>query len=367
MYHGPPDVLLWIDRIKREQGNAMLARIVAGCSAVLIATSGVCAAAAAPAIRVRSIPPANATYTTIDYPGASWTNAYGVNRSGPLLRPVEVVGAFGDIRGTHGFLRSGRTFTELDVPLPYAYATEAFGINGRHQIVGTYVDAVSGNTCDFKYDRGTYTTLGLGSCRTSSMLAPGFQPQGITGAGEIAGEHYVDNGQNGVRLAGFFATGAGLQGSAYRLPGDIQAGLFGINSAHRLVGFSADANQGLHGMVFSGPSATGTQLDVPFTSQGTVARGVNDAGLITGSYGVDYTISDGPYGVYARMYGAHGFVDDGGVFRRLDYPGASRTVANGINNLDPMLVGRYDVVGTYLVGSAEHGYLASISPAAASA
>ena len=51
------------------------------------------------------------TFSSIDYPGATLTIAYGVNRSG------EIVGTYNDVSNvTHGFLLSGGTFTTVDYP-----------------------------------------------------------------------------------------------------------------------------------------------------------------------------------------------------------------------------------------------------------
>jgi probable HAF family extracellular repeat protein len=73
-------------------------------------------------------------FTTLDVPGATRTDALGINAAG------QIVGLFGDATGSHSFLTSdGVTFTTLDVP--GATATDAWGINDRGQIVGTFSDA----------------------------------------------------------------------------------------------------------------------------------------------------------------------------------------------------------------------------------
>src|SRR5437773_4169144 len=51
------------------------------------------------------------TFTTIDVPGATLTNAIGINAHG------QIVGAFTDAGGAfHGFLLDGGTFTPADPP-----------------------------------------------------------------------------------------------------------------------------------------------------------------------------------------------------------------------------------------------------------
>src|SRR6266511_4301570 len=81
-------------------------------------------------------------FTTIDVPGASSTEAFGINPEG------NVVGVYSNATGTHGFLLRRRerdddgdndTFTTIDVP--GASVTEAFGINPEGNVVGLYRNA----------------------------------------------------------------------------------------------------------------------------------------------------------------------------------------------------------------------------------
>jgi hypothetical protein len=75
------------------------------------------------------------TFITIDVPGATSTEASGINE------PSQIVGDYLDAGGAeHGFaLVRGPTFITIDVP--GATSTEASGINARGQIVGNYTDA----------------------------------------------------------------------------------------------------------------------------------------------------------------------------------------------------------------------------------
>ena len=77
------------------------------------------------------------TFTTLDVPGATSTEAFGINRHG------QIVGFYADSSGVgHGFLLDpAGTFTTLDVP--GATFTVAIGINGHGRIVGYYIDANS--------------------------------------------------------------------------------------------------------------------------------------------------------------------------------------------------------------------------------
>ncbi len=82
--------------------------------------------------------------TTLDYPGATFTQALGLNNDG------QVVGDYIDASGyTHGFLYDigTGTYTEINDPLGMD-TTTINGINDSDALVGFYVDA-AGNTDGF--------------------------------------------------------------------------------------------------------------------------------------------------------------------------------------------------------------------------
>jgi hypothetical protein len=57
-------------------------------------------------------------------------------------------------------------------------------------------------------------------------------------------------------------------------------------------------------------------------------------------------------GFYSDSTGQHGFLYDGGVFTPIDVPGASQTLAIGINP-------RGQIVGFYSDSTGQHGFLAT--------
>jgi uncharacterized membrane protein len=77
-------------------------------------------------------------FTAINYPGpgVTYTAAYDINNSG------QVVGAYNDAMGTHGYLLTNSDYITIDYP--GATLTIANGINDKGQIVGWYKD-VSGS------------------------------------------------------------------------------------------------------------------------------------------------------------------------------------------------------------------------------
>src|SRR6267143_1261002 len=89
------------------------------------------------------------TFTTIDFPGASFTSAQGINPRG------DIVGNYGSAGVFHGYLLSGGEFASID--FPGASASQALGINPRGDIVGAYTSA--GVTHGYLLSGGEFTTI----------------------------------------------------------------------------------------------------------------------------------------------------------------------------------------------------------------
>ncbi len=129
------------------------------------------------------------TFTTIDFPGASSTSAFGINPRG------DIVGQYDDSAGvTHGFLLSGGEFTSID--FPGASSTDADGINPRGDIVGRYRD-VGGTFHGFLLLNEGITYITFDPPGATETFAAG-----INDSGEIVG-FYVDVGGT---THGFLAT-----------------------------------------------------------------------------------------------------------------------------------------------------------------
>src|SRR5437867_3862791 len=90
------------------------------------------------------------TFSTIDFPGASFTVAFGINNRG------EIVGKYIFADSTaHAFLLDKTIFTTIDFPGAF---TQASGINDRGQIVGGYFFA-DGTGHGFLLDKGNFRTI----------------------------------------------------------------------------------------------------------------------------------------------------------------------------------------------------------------
>jgi probable HAF family extracellular repeat protein len=117
-------------------------------------------------------------YTLFDYPGATYTQAYGINNSG------QIVGYYSDtIGGRHGFLKDGNTYMSFDYP--GSQDTVASGINDAGQIVGGFVSTSSIYWNGFVKDGTTFTYLGTGSQ---------YFATGINSTGQIVTQGYFIDG-----------------------------------------------------------------------------------------------------------------------------------------------------------------------------
>jgi len=135
---------------------------------------------------------------------------------------------------------SSYTFTSIDVDVPSAYpgTTQAYGINGSGNIVGAYQDNTGIH--GFLYEGGSFTPIDISGA--SNILA-----SGINGSGNIVG-WYQDNTGN----HGFLDVGGSF--TPIDVPGAIATFPRGINDAGNIVGSYTDSGGRIHGFEAS-PSA----------------------------------------------------------------------------------------------------------------
>jgi hypothetical protein len=122
------------------------------------------------------------TYSTIDLPESigpfpNGTMANWINQRG------NIVGTFYD-GAVHGYLLSGETATQLDVPFAGVVRTQAWGMNSEGDIVGDYT--VGTRTFAFKRDRhGRYESLDIPELADMAVV----NVFGINPAGDIVGQY----------------------------------------------------------------------------------------------------------------------------------------------------------------------------------
>jgi len=126
------------------------------------------------------------TYTTIDFPSAISTTAYGINDDG------QIVGTYTDsLSRQHGFLISGSLYLTIDDPAAINTSVAA-GINNKGQIVGYYIDSSSDQYQGFLFDGGAFHIVGnlIGEKHISANdPTGGVLATGINDLGWIVGRY----------------------------------------------------------------------------------------------------------------------------------------------------------------------------------
>ena len=243
-------------------------------------------------------------FTTLDVPGATKTEAYGISDG-------NIVGYFSDAGGTHGFFYNGIGFTTIDVPgSPQTYCT---GISGD-TIAGYYYQNSSSAYRGFTYVAGTFTT---------NIFADG------------SAQTYI-GGVNGTNIVGY----TGVHGFIYNgitfsnldFPGGTGTTPFGI-AASGIVGFYRDSASKQRGFYYNGSAFTA--LDYP-------------KALFTQPYGIEGANFVGCW-MDTNSYLTHGFIYNGSTFTAIDVAGAHETFTYGISS------GK--IVGSYTTNGVTHGFV----------
>lgn len=265
--------------------------------------------------------------TLLDYPGATLTEANGINSSGAIVGSYSADG-----QQYHGFLWVDGRFTTVDVP--NATSTWAHGVSDSGRIVGAYKD--SAGVHGFQLAKSTYTTIDFPDA-AAFTVALGISSKGVVGFYQPLG---------GLLVHGFVWDGHGFTTV------DVLAAPYtsasGIDSTGRIVGLYGDVTdeEGGHGFLRKGSSFT--TIDFP-GARFTVAEGISSSGGIVGWY------KDASSG---RTYGF--FTPDGiTAFTTINACGTG-TLANGISPGDE---DEHDgkskarIVGTCFDETGSHGFL----------
>ena len=249
------------------------------------------------------------SFTPIDYPGATLTDAFGINTRG------DVVGNYNNAdKSDHGFLLSAGLYTSID--FPGATATEAFTISPRGDIGGIYT--LGGVTHGFVLSGTKFTTIDFPGATATEVGAINFR-------GDILGDYTLAGARHGYLLIGGQFTTIDFPGAANTAP-------VAFNPQGDVVG-GYNVGGVFHGFLYS--EGEYTAVDVPRSTR-TGANGINARGDISGRY-----VADGV---------SHGFLLIGGQVSTIDIPGATFTAVDSMNQ-------RGDLVGRYTTGGVRHGYL----------
>jgi len=122
-------------------------------------------------------------FTAIDFPGATSTQAWGINLSG------DIIGFYVSAdKATHGFLLSRGQYGSID--FPGASYTEANGISPRGDVIGDYAATLTGSGPHHGFvlsREGTYTSIDYPGA-TSTVA------RGMNSHGDILGTYtFADN------------------------------------------------------------------------------------------------------------------------------------------------------------------------------
>lgn len=270
----------------------------------------------------------NYTISTMDVPGYSDTQLYGINDAGKISGTCGIIDqALQAWQTSHGCWAAGGQFSTFDVPGATG-ATQGQGIDTLGRIVGYYPTTSDSITSfhGFLFDNVTFTYPPDAPNSTNTYA------NAINSQSQIVG-YYVGDGV----VQGFLYTDAYTPLS---VPLSDSTVALGINDAGEIMGYYRQGGK-VHGFIRAngsdGPSYT--PMDVP-DADGTELYGKNSANHIVGAYIKGGTI--------------YGFVYDGKTFHTIQPSGAKSCFARGINNLG-------QIVGTYQDQDNKwHGFLARV-------
>jgi len=223
---------------------------------------------------------ADGTFTTIDYPGALFTVASGINSEGAIAGWYAMANVPGPLTERHGFLLRDGVFIAVDPP--GSVFTNPLGVNSEGDVVGRFCIALpcgrsgSGNYYGFRWRDGETVTIDAPNARETNAWKSSAN-------GEVVGGFRETGGPNRLFL---------LQGDLFTLfdlPGALPVTQEngGINARGDIVGTYCVvapcelASPGTHGFLLRRGELT--TIDFP-GAMATNANGINASGDITGNY-----------------------------------------------------------------------------------
>jgi uncharacterized membrane protein len=250
-------------------------------------------------------------FETIDYPGALATRALGINAQGT------VTGSFDDNNGTHGFVLDGGGFKVIDVV--GSSSTQVKCMNARGEAVGFYAD-FNFNLHGFYWFRGRFRTIDV-------PFSVETRAEGINDAGVISGEYVDEQGNE----HGYLLHDTELE--TIDVPNSFSTDVWMVSNDGWQAGDYSSATTVLayvrssHGSYIT--------LEIP-GSIAASARSINSRHEIVGRWDDDSAPGD----PLACATQCHGFYWYKGQSEDIRFPGASYTIALGIND-GGSIVGRY--------------------------
>ena len=229
--------------------------------------------------------------------------------------------------GVRALPPSSPNFTFTTIGVPGATNTILAGITNLGQIVGG--DALpNGTRHGFLDVGGTFTTIDDPNATVGTEAADINSSSQIVGSYDFTDPNHQFEGAHGFLLSGGVFTAIDFPG-----PGVTSTTPSGINDSGDVVGVYRMSSPG-SGFLFSAGVYSTVNVP-PALGCCTHANGINNAGQIVGQY--KFPDDNGAQ---------HGFLDTGGTFTTIDFPGAANTVPVAFNP-------QGDIVGGYNVAVLE--------------
>jgi hypothetical protein len=242
------------------------------------------------------------TFSKIQYPGSTYTDATGITNSGL------VAGTYRDAGGNvHAYTFDGTTYTNVDYP--GSVASYGMGISHDGKVLGTYGFVVEGPYHAFILDQGTYTSFDYPGMETDARaLNASGNLVGVFNQGGVTSPHgFLKFGENYTQID---------------FPGALGTETWGLNDAGTISGNYYDA-VGIHGFIYAGGSFTAVNFPGASLTRLTRINNLNQA-----------------VGWHTQGSRTFGFVVTGGSYRSINYDGALSTVVADIND-SGLVVGKY--------------------------
>jgi len=260
-------------------------------------------------------------FNTVDYPGAVFTEVWGINGSGQIVGTASL-----DNVNFFAFRYSGGVFTTL--PAAAYPNVSALGINDAGVVAGS-ANMVPGPELSFVFNAGSY----------AFFSHPGWantEARAISNSNLVTGFSYDTLGASSI---GWIYNPLTSAFTDINILGSFLTIAQGINAAGQVVGSATGLPGGAHAFLRD-PGGTVTLFQIGTAP--TRARSINDSGLIAG---------------WMTVGGVNqSFVGTSAGFETLMVSGSSSTFAEGLNNAG-------QVSGIYITTSAGvdtfHGFIAT--------
>jgi hypothetical protein len=221
-----------------------------------------------------------AGYRVENFPGSNQTQVTGLNNRSTEVGFQSPTNTGTDANYGWYSLDNGRSFTQVDVPLPAGATpasppvTQLLGVNDANIAVGFEADA-NGNAHGFVYDighnRAAFTTIAGATSVTDAA---------INDLGQVAGFFTPATGP----VESFLASHSSLEPFAY--PGAASTEALGLNNSGEVVGvYTTGSGSSAQSFGFTWTRRAGfTTISDPNGVGTTTVNGVNDRGDLVGFY-----------------------------------------------------------------------------------